>query len=290
MKIFPQNIDCIKGAKRGPCVAVMGAVHGNERIGGAVIARLLHEVKPEKLHGDLILILGNPAAYAANQRFIDCDLNRLFSAGRLGALRKKPLSSLNCEEKRALEIAPYLQRAEYFLDIHSTIKPSAPFVYCDAKKAHLKLACLFGARYIVSAAPECKISDLISCADSYVNQNGGIGITYEAGWHKTSAVLEKVMGKIYLFLQAAGSFEQKNPFESSAAHTKHPAHVEIYDCVVPHTRHFHFKKDFANFDVVQEGETIAEDQGKLFKARMSSFIIFPKTDIVPGAPACCLGT
>lgn len=282
----PSNIDYIKGEKNGPCVVIMGSIHGDERMGEAVIAKLLNEMKPEKLHGDLVLILGNPAAYAANRRFIECDLNRLFGAN-FAAIMKSPLSSLNSEEKRALEIAPYLQNADCLLDIHSTIKPSMPFIYCKKTKSHLKLANLFSAQYIVSATSECRIHDLTSCADSYVNRNGGIGITYETGWHKEPAKFSDIMKKIYLFLQTVGSLEPDNHF--SAGLTKPSTQVEIYDCVVPKTANFHFEKDFANFDIIKKDEVFAEDRKKPFKAKETSFIIFPKTDIVPDAPACYLG-
>ena len=131
MKKFPPHIEHIKGKTPGPCVLIIGAIHGNERIGKAVILKLSHEINPKKLCGELILIFGNPAAYAANKRFINFDLNRLFNPSQIGILKGKPIHSLNIEEKRALEIEPYLQKANYLLDIHSTIKPSVPFVYCE---------------------------------------------------------------------------------------------------------------------------------------------------------------
>lgn len=286
MKILPPNIEYIEGKKNGPCVVIMGAVHGNERLGEALITRLLHDIKPENLHGELILIIGNPDAYADHKRFIDSDLNRLFGP-QIETLMKKPPHPLNREEKRAVEIAPFLQEADYLLDIHSTIKPSVPFVYCENTKAHLDLAYLFETEYLVSPASHCRIPDLTSCSDNYVDQHGGIGITYEAGWHRGPTIFPEVIAKTYQFLYAAGSLE---PISNSKKSKKLPKKVAISDYFIPHSTDFHFKKDFSNFDCVEKNEVIAEDKGKFYKAQKKSFMVFPKVDIVPGSPACYLAS
>lgn len=287
MKKIPPHIEQLKGKKPGPCVLIIGSIHGNERIGEAVISKLSHDIKPENIFGELILILGNPEAYTSDKRFIDFDLNRLFNSAQIAALKKRPATSLNREEKRALEIEPYLKKADYLLDIHSTIKPSVPFIYCDKIQGHFELAQLFETEYIVSTLPNFEISGLNSCTDNYVNNHGGIGITYETGWHKTATLSPEIMDKIYQFLQAVGSLESTNKLKSS---TNSSTEISIYDQLIPKTSHFHFKKDFVNFDVVEKGEIIAQDDKKNLKATKKSFIIFPKVDIVVGKPACYLGT
>lgn len=280
---LPSNIEYIEGKKNGPYVVIIGAVHGNERLGEGVIARLLHDIKPENLHGELVLIIGNPDAYADHKRFIHSDLNRLFGL-QIEVLMKKPLHTLNIEEKRAVEIAPFLQEADYLLDIHSTIKPSVPFVYCENTKVHLDIAYLFETEYVVSPAAHVRIPDLTSCSDNYVDQHGGIGITYEAGWHRGQAIFPEVMAKTYQFLYAIGSLEPS--LSHSEKSKKLPKKVAINDYIIPQTPHFHFTKDFSNFDCVEKGEIVAQDEGKIFKAQKKSFVIFPKVDIVPGSPAC----
>lgn len=284
---LPPNIEYIEGKSNGPCVVIMGAIHGNERLGEGIIARLLHDIKPENLHGELVLIIGNPEAYANHKRFMDSDLNRLFGP-QFEMLMKKPFQTFNIEEKRAVEIAPFLQQADYLLDIHSTIKPSVPFVYCENTKAHLDLAYLFETEYVVSPAAHSRIPDLTSCSDNYVDQHGGIGITYEAGWHRGPTIFPEVMTKTYKFLYAVGSLE--TPASTSGKYKKNSKKVAINDYIIPQTPDFHFKKDFSNFDCVEKGEIIAEDGAKLFKAHKKSFVVFPKIDIVSGSPACYLAS
>lgn len=263
MNALPKNVEVVAGQKPGPSVVVMGAVHGNERVGAEVIVALKAQIHPAELHGTLTLILGNPAAYAINQRFVDQDLNRLFGA-EFQTLAQKDPGTLSIEEKRALEMAPFLEKADYLLDIHSTIKPSVPFVYCESTPQHLELARLFQIQYIVSPDPAGHVVDLDSSADNHVDRHGGVGLTYEAGWHKEANAAADVIGKTYYFLQAVGSLSGTQSHPSSTA-----IHVEIYETLIPSDQNFKFEKDFSNFDRYDD----------------HSLIIFPKVDIVPGKPA-----
>lgn len=284
MHSLPPHVDYFEGKKNGPCVVIVGSVHGNERLGEAVISKLRVSLKAEEVFGKIILILGNPKAFDENKRFIDCDLNRLFGADFI-KLEQKTAHTLNTEEKRALEIAPYLETADFLLDIHCTIKPSVPFIFCEKTKKHLKIAQMFGTEYIVSIGPRCRIPSLTSAIDTFTDAHGGIGITYEAGWHKKPMMLSHALGKVNQFLSSVDSLES-HAEGSATPHVPAPKHLIIYDYLIPQTPHFHFTKDFSNFDTVQAGEAVAEDDGKTFKVKKTSFIIFPKIDIVAGSPAC----
>lgn len=60
------------------------AVHGDETAPLELLALLMAELSqtPDALACDLLLVIGNLAAVAAAKRFIDVDLNRLFTPGR----------------------------------------------------------------------------------------------------------------------------------------------------------------------------------------------------------------
>lgn len=283
MQILPIEVDYIQGSHNGPCVVIMGAVHGNERLGEAVIAKLRHQITPEKLYGDLILILGNPMAYGAHQRYMDCDLNRLFG-DNFNGLKKKPQSELNVEEKRAIEIAPFLETADYLLDIHSTIKPSVPFVYCENTEKHLKIASLFGTQYVVSPSPGCRPAELTACADNYVDAHGGIGVTYEAGWHRGAAIFPEALVNTYAFLEHVGAMQPHLPQKARKKTTQ----LIVYDYIIAETNYFKFSKDYENFDVVEKGEVIGVNNEKHFVAKEKSLMVFPKIDIIAGKPLCYL--
>lgn len=274
---FPGN-----GRSNEP-VCIMGSIHGDERIGATVLERLKDALREVDIQSDVYLILGNPEAYRQNVRFVDTDMNRLFSA------RRNVISPArdNVEEKRISEIVPVLAECHYLLDIHSTIKPSVPFVYCEPDSAHKVLAELMGVEYIVSASPDFRPADLITSADNFVDRHGGLGITYESGWHKDAFDIDDVLLKAKLFLQRTGACDFGLDEPEKSAESKH---LTIYNHVVPRSTSFAFARDFHNFDTIAAGEIIGDDPpgGNAVRAEQDSFIIFPKKDIQQGKIACYL--
>lgn len=268
---FPGN----DGSNRSVCI--MGSIHGNERIGAAVLDELKPILASANLKKNVYLILGNPEGYRRDVRFVDTDMNRLFGAEKSGGE--------SIEEKRANEIALVLAGCDYLLDIHSTIKPSVPFVYCEPDDAHMALATLMGTRYIVGPGTDFRPADLVSSADNYVDRHGGIGITYESGWHKDELVIDDVVFRAKLFIQKAGAcdfglIQPKNTINSK--------HLVMYNHVIPQSTSFSFSHDFKNFDTVMKDEIIAHDGAMVIRAERDSYIIFPKKDIQQGKVACYL--
>ncbi|MBC7574167.1 MAG: succinylglutamate desuccinylase/aspartoacylase family protein, partial [Herminiimonas sp.] len=101
-------------------------VHGNETAPIEMMAAVLDALRqsPDSLAVDLLIVVGNPAAVARGTRFIDADLNRLFTTER-GALRGA------AEAARADVImqasADFLAGGasqKWHLDLHSAIRPS----------------------------------------------------------------------------------------------------------------------------------------------------------------------
>ncbi|MCX6734214.1 MAG: succinylglutamate desuccinylase/aspartoacylase family protein [Candidatus Peregrinibacteria bacterium] len=279
-------------------VCIMGSIHGNERVGAAVLKELREILSTTDLRSDVYLVLGNPEAYRADKRYIDTDMNRLF-----GADRDVVSPGDNVEEKRVAEIAPVLSESHYLLDIHSTISPSVPFVYCEPDAEHMSLATLMGVEYIVSPprdnspsketlaraaeppSPDFRPVDLISSADNFVDRHGGLGITFESGWHKNELAVEDVLMRIKLFLQRTGACDFGLPEPENVQESKR---LTIYNHVVPQSNSFTFARAFSSFDIVKAGELIGNDDNKEVRAEEDSFIIFPKTTIEQGKIACYL--
>ncbi|MDA1247532.1 MAG: aspartoacylase [Cyanobacteria bacterium] len=61
-------------------VLVLAGTHGNERNGPWLLEHWRRQPEALQRHGlEVALVLGNPAAYTANQRYLERDLNRCFS-------------------------------------------------------------------------------------------------------------------------------------------------------------------------------------------------------------------
>ena len=277
---YPAYTHVVKGGFVGPKVAIIGSIHGDERIGAEALEALKDVFSDVKVYGEISLILGNPKAYEFGKRFLDQDMNRLWNKDVCDLLKVDD-AQLDSAQKRVKEILPILQNADYLLDIHSTIKPSCPFVYCKETPEHLNLACLLRTEYIVSSS--LKVDDLISSSDNFVDKNGGIGLAYEAGWQKDETKLEDVLLNIKIFLQALGSCD----FDIFVEEFPTYSHLSIYEQIVIKTNDFKFLKDYSNFDFVKEGEVIAVDEDEIVVEK-DSYMIFPKVDLQKGNVACYL--
>ncbi len=269
----------IEGKHKGPRVVILGSVHGNERVGAAVVQTLARELKPEDVFGTVELVVGNPRAYEKDIRFTGFDLNRLF-----GSAMPEGVSAGAYEVQRAVELKTCIEGADYLLDIHSTIKPSVPFVYMENTPEHRRLAALFGTPYIVSAEPEFRPRDLVSSTDTYVDAHGGVGLTYESGWHKDEAY-DTVLDRTRRFLDEL----KVAPYYAPQLSKSPPAlHLIIYGDIIPSSPQFSFAADYSNFDRVPAGSVIAHDGETAITAQEDSFIVFPKVDIGVGRVACYL--
>jgi len=108
---------CVRlySGKKGPTVLIAGSMHGNEHVGAKFIKYFLKNIDSGKIKlkkGNLFLLLANPQAFEKDVRFIDVNLNRVFT-------KEKDLSFL--EYRRALEIENFFKKKhiDYVLDLHS---------------------------------------------------------------------------------------------------------------------------------------------------------------------------
>ncbi len=93
-----------------PRILVVGAQHGDERLGPRV-GRFLRLDKTER-YATVDYLCGNPRALRRNIRFTETDLNRSYGAP----------APTSYEEKRAQRILAYIQKGnyDYVLDIHTS--------------------------------------------------------------------------------------------------------------------------------------------------------------------------
>ncbi len=106
---------------QAPRVLVVAATHGNERNGGWLLESWRQEPSSLNSSGlELMLEIGNPAAYRANRRYIDRDLNRSFVPDLLADAACDELEILRARELLA-QFGPWGSRpALAVIDLHST--------------------------------------------------------------------------------------------------------------------------------------------------------------------------
>lgn len=128
----------------GRALMVSALVHGNELCGAWALKDLLASgLRPRR--GSLTLAFCNldafdrfdPTAHDAS-RFVDEDLNRVWSAQRLD-------DATTCERRRGAALRPWVEQADWLLDLHSMHESGAPLLLTGTLPRNIALARLLGA-------------------------------------------------------------------------------------------------------------------------------------------------
>jgi predicted deacylase len=106
------------GKKKGPTLLLNAAVHGNEVVGVEVVRKIVDEIDPAKLAGNLIAVpIVNPMAFNSGLRwdpYDNVDMNRIFPGDPEGTMTERVAHSF---------YSIFAQRADYILDLHSAEFP-----------------------------------------------------------------------------------------------------------------------------------------------------------------------
>ena len=136
-------VHVLDSGRPGPNVMVQALTHGNEICGAIALDGFLREkIQPEK--GRLTLAFANVAAFERfdvndpdRSRFIDEDYNRVWSDEALLGPRD------SAELRRARQLRPFVDAADFLLDIHSMHEPCRPIMVCGSQaRAGMKSAAL----------------------------------------------------------------------------------------------------------------------------------------------------
>jgi len=199
-----------ESGRPGREVLVSALVHGNELCGAHVLAELLAAgVRPST--GALTLMLANLAAFDRfdpdapdASRYVDADLNRLW--GDM-PWRKSDPAGWSSEQRRAHELAPFVERSQWLLDLHSMHEAGPPLGLVGPFDHHAVQAVALG-------APQLLVSDAGHAAGRRMRDHGPFGdaanighfaLLVECGFHGDHASLlaaRRVTGR---FLVASGA-------------------------------------------------------------------------------------
>jgi predicted deacylase len=159
-------VQMLESGKAGPTVMVAALTHGNEVSGAVVVDALLEKgLKPRS--GTLIFSFNNVEAYHSfnpktpfKSRMVDEDFNRTW--GRLD----QPANTV--ETRRAQVVKPFVERADYLLDLHSMHDDGVPLMLAGPLPKGVALARKLG-------APVDIVSDAGHAAGMRMRDYGGFG-------------------------------------------------------------------------------------------------------------------
>ena len=192
----------------GPTVVFFGGIHGNENSGVLAIKDVLDGVSAMHVKGNIIGIAGNLKALEKQQRFIDEDLNRLWTKERITSIKNK--TNLNTEESELLKLLTILntiietnEPPFYFIDLHTTSSKTLPFITINDALINRKFSNQFPVP-IVLGIEEYLNGPLLS----YINELGFVSLGFESGQHNDLRAITNSIAFVYLTLVFSGVLEK----------------------------------------------------------------------------------
>jgi predicted deacylase len=255
-------VHVLDSGKPGPSVMLQALTHGNEFCGAIALDTLFKEgIRPRA--GKLTLAFANVAAYARfdfddpdRSRYLDEDYNRLWGDDALLGPRD------SAELRRARELRPFVDAADYLLDLHSMHEPCRPIMVCAKSEKSVALARRIG-------MPADLLLDTGHPAGLRMIERGAFddpasprsAVLIECGQHWEKSSVQVAIDTALRFLKVTGAVE--GAWADARLKLMPPSAqrvIRVTEPVVAKTTDFRFAWDFGGLEVLpQKGTVVATD-------------------------------
>jgi hypothetical protein len=268
-------IHTFESGKPGPHVLVNALTHGNEICGAIALDRLLRMgVRPTR--GTLTLAFANMEAFSRfdtrnpyASRFVDEDFNRVWTPEVLDGPRD------SVELRRARQLRPFVDAADYLLDIHSMLEPSPAVMICGPLEKGIRFAFEVGVpQHVVSDtghANGTRMRDYRAFGDPASPPNA---LLVECGQHWERAAEHVAWQTTWRFLRRCDVVDPElaaREIEPAAAPQKL---IRVTDAVIANSAAFRFAKTFTGLEIIpREGDVIAWDGDQPVRAPYDNCVL-----------------
>jgi predicted deacylase len=251
--------------KPGPTVMVQALTHGNEICGAIALDFILREsFKPQA--GKLILAFANVEAFRRfdyddpdRSRYVDEDYNRVWSDEALSSSRD------SVELRRARLLRPFVDAADFLLDLHSMHEPCRPIMVCGVEaKGGAKSVAL--ARRL--GVPGDLLLDTGHPAGLRMIERGGFGdpaspktaVLIECGQHWEKSAADVAIDTLVRFLSVTGAASPAWAEKRMRVTPKAQKVIRVTEAVVAKSAAFRFSGAFKGLEVIEaKGSVVATD-------------------------------
>lgn len=275
MSRYPRVLGRYDGQESGALVICLGGIHGNEPSGVRALERVFLTLEREqpRMRGSIVGLAGNLRGLEAQTRFLDCDLNRIWTADRIANI--ETLEDGNAETLEQRELLDTLRgllhdhRGEvYFLDLHTSSAEGEPFACIGDTIRNRRFARSFPVPVILGLEEQLEGALL-----EYLNNLGVVTMGFEGGEHGAASAVDFHEAAVWRALVGAACLR-----EDALADTRHadrilresrqglPQWLGVrYRHAITETDGFRMRPGYRNFRKLQRGEVVAEDniQGEI---------------------------
>ncbi len=281
----PHVIAHIASGNPGPSLLILGGIHGNEPAGVHALEDVCARITSENLllQGSMLALKGNLPALKKNVRYIESDLNRMWSKELIQNISSHPKWNNHTEAKQLKIllslIDSFFTKAEgirIFIDLHTTSATGGPFSIISNDPFNTHLASSLLAPVILNFT-----SSLHHTTNIFMDENELKGFAFEAGQHtdpNSIAIHEAAIWRILHENRMLTSGYSTNRYLRklcSASNDLPPFAQAVYRHPLEHPSDFHMVEGFHNFHPLQSGEVVAYENQQPVKVPVDGFMLMP---------------
>ncbi len=280
----------IDGKKEGPRIIAIAGLHGNEPTGVRALEDLMEIIRPyeDQVNGSLLALKGNIEALKLNKRYIDEDMNRLWRTSILDKIRRTKRENLLSNERKMIKdlldiMDPLILNHDrpdkiILADLHTFSGQRGMFTITKRDEDHIKLLSQLRMPLIYGIE-----HTLHGTTMDFADEWNHIGFAFESGSHGTEESHKNAVAGMLVLLVSSGYLSASTILDYSqyydflmeqVAHL--PKHVKfIYKHIIEEGDDFKMRPGFRNFDRVEVGDWLANDNSGKIKAQARGYLLMP---------------
>lgn len=276
------------GESHDVLLIILGAIHGNETEGLSGINNIINFIDEEaySINGKLLAIAGNTKAIAAKKRYIDYDLNRVWTKSELEKIKLRAKEERLAEDEEVMELMEILHtcaempyRKKYLIDLHTTSSSNGNFLVYNGDPEHSEMVSSLKLPVVINL--EKYITGTLML---YARALGIDALVFEGGKIGSQKSIELHTYGLWQILTSCGLIDEPHEiskhihYEELITSLKHP-NPSIVQVLHRHERRpkdqFRMKPGFRNFQKIERGELLAADcKGEIYSP-INGFIFMP---------------
>ena len=242
----------------GKRVMLSALIHGNELCGAwALKEALAAGLRPRR--GSLTLAFCNLAAFDrfdstnyAPARFVDEDMNRVWSNDKLTV----PISQ---ERRRAAQIRPWVEQADWLLDFHSMSNSDVPLQLTGMEQRNIDLALALGnpATIIADAGHAAGVRMRDYGRFGETGDNGTRSLLIECGFHGAPEARGVAVDQMARFLLQAGTVDSDDIPDAWIAPAAAPQRaLRVTHAIAAKSADFRFDQPWKGLETLAKAGTV----------------------------------
>ena len=279
----------VESGKKGPAIVFSGGIHGNEPAGVLALIRVFDTIKERKIkiNGKVLGFIGNRIALHKHKRFIESDLNRLWTSNNIHKLHNTGFTSneITSEKTEMIEIDELLMsfikgteaKHRYFVDLHTTSSTTIPFAAIDRMKQSVEFAMQLPIPFIINL-DEFLEGTLMHYLD-HINFGA---MVFEAGKHEDpiSVNIHEALVWLVLYISGAVAKEDVPNYEGCltllGGINEHPHQIfNIIHREPANNGSFRMAQTFVNFQPIKKGDLLAYNGVNKIACQHDGFLFMP---------------